>query len=179
MNSPIKQRKQRVFFALWPDAAVVTALTALQRRYVPAQGRSHHPADLHMTLHFLGMLEPPRMQGLVNLVDVDAVSAFDLQLELIDCWPGPAVLCCGPRKVPPQLQDLHRLLAESLLGAGFALESRPYRPHVTLARKVSTGRKLLLHEPVLWRVRRLALVVSETTSSAPRYRVFHDWILKN
>ena len=61
-------------------------------------------------------------------------------------------------------------------GLGFELESRTFRPHVTLARKVSdaSGYGPLL--PVTWMASELALVESRT-GDAPHYHPLARWPL--
>src|SRR5437667_76833 len=50
MRDP-QQRKLRLFYALWPDAATRAALTRLQ---LAVRGRNMRPENFHLTLAFLG-----------------------------------------------------------------------------------------------------------------------------
>ena len=48
---------RRLFFALWPDDQTRQALFHWQTHNLPAEVRWQHPADHHMTLHFLGQID--------------------------------------------------------------------------------------------------------------------------
>ena len=59
---PARESTRRLFFALWPDAAL---RASLQRRLAPLcapdWGRVTGPAQWHVTLEFLGSLEAPAL----------------------------------------------------------------------------------------------------------------------
>jgi 2'-5' RNA ligase len=75
--------------------------------------------------------------------------------------------------VPPALVDLQSQLEAGLRAAGFILEERPYRPHVTLARKIARPVPTAAIEPIGFACEALALVVSE----AGRYTSLESWPL--
>ena len=52
---------RRLFFALWPDDATRQALFHWQTHNLPHDLRWQHRADLHLTLHFLGTVDPGRI----------------------------------------------------------------------------------------------------------------------
>ena len=60
----------------------------------------------------------------------------------------------------PALLALHARVGEVLAGLGVALEARPYRPHVTLARKAGGSRSPALAPALAWRADGFALVLS-------------------
>lgn len=167
---------RRLFFALWPDDAVRQALFHWQTQNLPADVRWQHRADLHMTLHFLGATAEARVQGLVELGARVAVGGFSLVLDEIGHWPRPKVLWAAPSSPPGELLALHTQLGEGLKGLGFAPERRPYRPHVTLARKVRKMSETQALSPLNWPVRELALVETRP-GDAPHYRPVARWAL--
>jgi len=105
-----------------------------------------HPADYHVTLHFLGDTPPERVPAAMSAAREAAEAASPLALALGE--PGtfgppaaPRVLWCGLAE-PAALRGLaalHAALAAPLAASGFALEARPYRAHVTLARRGGPG----------------------------------------
>jgi len=105
------------------------------------------PADYHVTLHFLGETPASRAADAAAAVRDAAARCAPPALSL--AGPGtfgpadaPRVLWCGVAEPPAQagrLAALHAALAERLAAAGFALEARPLRPHVTLARGGGPG----------------------------------------
>ena len=149
---------QRLFLALWPDAAVRAALHEQVLSWGwPDAARRYDEADWHLTLHFLGNLPPERLSGLRAGLAVD-FEPFELVLDRAELWHGIAVLSC--EQVAPALQRLHAALAQALRRLGLEPDARPYRPHLTLARS-AVGAQFPLEAPqITWPVRGYALVRS-------------------
>lgn len=72
---------------------------------------------------------------------------------------------------------LARDLLGSLVQRGFTPDLKPWRVHMTLARKVVNPRRHGAIEPVEWNVEGFVLVESETLPEGPRYRVLERWPL--
>jgi 2'-5' RNA ligase len=125
-----------LFLALWPGAALRKALAAEQARWQwPATARPVEPASLHLTLHYLGPVPLERLPELTAAFDVEA-SRGTLRLRRRERWRnGCAVLC--PETAPDALVALHAALAQAVRGLALPVESRPWRPHVTLARRAA------------------------------------------
>jgi len=161
----------RLFFALLPDTALRAALgeraLALARRI---GGRAVPAANLHLTAAFLGDLDAARATALATIGGALAVDPFTLTLDTIGEWHHAGVAWIAPSVVPPPLVALHARLAAALAGAGFAVESRPFRPHVTLVRRRARPLADAACAPLDWRVERVALMVSERAGGALRYR---------
>lgn len=168
--------RRRLFFALWPDDPVRQALFHWQTRNLTADVRWQHRADLHITLHFLGMVDAARIDALRGLGDAVVAERFTLVLDTIGHWPGPRVLWAAPSSVPDDLRDLHRRLGDGLAGLGMPPETRAYRPHVTLARKVRDALEAPSMRPLTWTVCEFALVESRP-GDAPRYQLLARWPL--
>jgi 2'-5' RNA ligase len=122
----------RLFIALWPSEAVRSALAAAQRRWTwPAGAALVRPDKLHATLHFLGDVAQDRIDALCAAIDV-ASPPFELQPRSQAVWRGGIAVL--ETDAPPPLLALHTALGDALVSIGLAVEARPYRPHVTLAR---------------------------------------------
>ena len=169
-------RARRLFFALWPDDEVRHALLHWQTQHQAARIRWQHRADLHLTLHFLGTVEPERLDALRVLGEAVSIGRFRLVLDRVGHWPRPQVLWCAPASPPDELMALHRRLGEGLVGIGLPVERRPFRPHVTLARKVRSDPDIGPIQPVDWSVREYALVESRP-GEVPHYRPVYRWAL--
>lgn len=91
------------------------------------------------------------------------VRPFELIFDRSALWSrGLVVLTASHR--PSALLELHAALSERLLCAGLPVESRPYVPHLTLARKASDSVFGSMHAretEMKWRVASYVLVVSE------------------
>jgi 2'-5' RNA ligase len=173
----VSSEARRLFYALWPDDPVRHALLHWQTANLPATVRWQHRADLHLTLHFLGQVEPDRLDALRALGAGIRVDGFELVLDRLGHWPRPQVLWAGPAEIPRELAELHARLGAGLQALGFELDRRPFAAHLTLARKIRhrpPGATAL--EPVTWQVREFALVES-VPGSVPAYRLLARWPL--
>ncbi|MFC5530131.1 RNA 2',3'-cyclic phosphodiesterase [Cohnella yongneupensis] len=102
-----------------------------------------HPADLHVTLHFIGDTPASRVEELSAAAAEAASQAAPFTLALTEAGTfgppsAPRVLWCGlaePAAAPEgALAALHAALGARLNASGFATEARPFRAHATLAR---------------------------------------------
>jgi 2'-5' RNA ligase len=171
------ESKQRLFFALWPDRAVRAVLASVAADAVSGNGRPTHVEDLHATLVFLG---PVAVQG-VRCVERAAGrvrgARFEVCLDRIEYWRRPRVLCVGASMCPPELDALVGELQRELRACGFQPERRPYRPHVTLARKARPSGAGAPASLIRWPISEFVLVSSESGPTPPRYRVLRRWPL--
>lgn len=165
--------KQRLFLTLWPDDDVRGQLLAHAGQWRwPAGCVNYVQADFHATLHFIGPVAAGQVEHLAACADVP-FQPFEWVLDQPMLWPhGLAVL--GARNIPDSLQTLHDRLGEVLRQLGLPVESRAYRPHVTLARHAGAATLPEACVPLVWRVNGVALVVS-TGQKEGRYRVFRQY----
>lgn len=149
----------RLFLALWPDDDTRAALLAWQQAQTwPATARLTRGDDLHLTLHFLGQVPQTLLPALKQALPAPCAPVA-LTLDRVEVWPnGVAVLL--PDATPPALLALHRQLGDTLTQLGLLLESRPYQPHVTLARR---ARGLIAQAalPLRWTAQHYVLVHSD------------------
>ena len=124
--------------------------------------------DYHITLAFLGSVNPQQLPAIITLVG-DAIKnqkAFMLEINGLNVF--------GPQKSPRifwgavneeiQLFQLQEVVHKTCLEAGFSLETRTYHPHITLARKWGRNEDfqmedLVMHNP--FREKVLSFRVSE------------------
>ena len=174
----MNEATQRLFFALWPDAATSNALTTLaQQVAVESVGRPTAPGNVHLTLAFLG--DQPRRIARELSAAAARISApsFDLVLDSVDCWRKNAIVWAGVQNAPPALWELQQKVARSLLASGLEPDERPFAVHVTLARRIAVAVRHPLAPPLVWHVTAFALVVSEPDIAGARYRVLSSWPL--
>jgi 2'-5' RNA ligase len=149
----------RLFVALWPDDAVRAQLAQWRDGWTwPRAATPVKKGRRHVTLHFLGDVAAERIPAVAAALDAP-FTPFELRMNHASLWPhGIAVL--EPETVPQELVQLHALLADALRGEGCAVDARPYRPHVTLARRAN-GATLSGAAPcVRWTVASYALMAS-------------------
>jgi 2'-5' RNA ligase len=142
---------QRLFIALWPDPATRTAIARWQQAWDwPARAAPVKADRLHLTLHFLGDVPAHRLgeiaQGLRGPFE-----PFELALGHGEVWPnGIAVL--EPAETPLQLGRLHASLHDAVAALGLAVDTRPFRPHVTVSRRARGAKPPARHARLRWRV---------------------------
>jgi|SRR5688572_5440386 len=138
----------RLFLGLWPTPETRDRIVRHADGWQwPAAARRTMAERLHITLHFLGDVAAERVPALQQGLSFDWPGCT-LELDRAEVWPGGiAVLEAG--KVPPELARLHARLGEALVGLGVPVETRRYRPHVTLARK-GQGARVPDLTPIAW-----------------------------
>ena len=165
----------RHFFALWPDPAAATKLAALARELAEASGGKPVTREkIHLTLAFLGVIESEALERARAVAGAIRAAAFEVRLDRTGSFRGARVGWAGCESPAPGLLDLAGELGRTLEGAGFTLESRPFAPHVTLARKIRTSIGRSPIAPINWRADAFALVRSE----AGRYETIGSWVTR-
>ncbi|MDH5255099.1 MAG: RNA 2',3'-cyclic phosphodiesterase [Gammaproteobacteria bacterium] len=159
---------RRLFFAFWPDERIREALEAARNRIFPLSGRPVALAGLHVTAAFLGAVSEARLPALLALCG--PVPRLTITFDRLEHWPKPRVLVAATTHLPDDLRDLVDGLWLRLDRLGFARETRPFRPHVTLARDVRSVRAGLRWDPLPWPVDRLALIESVPAPDGVIYR---------
>jgi 2'-5' RNA ligase len=126
----------RLFLALWPDAATRAGLAAWQHGWTwPPRSAPVRVERLHLTLHFLGDVPAERLPALVRGIDT-GTERFDLQFGRAELWAG-GIAVLRPHRTPAALLRLHAALGDGLRRLELTVESRPFRAHVTLARRAA------------------------------------------
>lgn len=179
MSDTAERRSKRLFFALWPDDDVRMALERATRKLVRRSGgRPTRVGNLHITLAFLGQIESSRVADVLAVGERVRGAPFSLELNRVQIWGRSGVLCLLPSAPPEEVMALERALRNELQAARFEIDPRPYRPHLTVARKVSRPpRNLSLDGSVDWFNERFALVESVTERQGARYEVLESWTL--
>jgi 2'-5' RNA ligase len=95
--------------------------------------------SIHLTLKFLGEIEPGSLPRLVELLRAAAAAEhrFTLRLHGLGGFPNlhsPRVIWCGLDGELQSLESLQKKVEAACVGAGFAPEERPFHPHLTLGR---------------------------------------------
>ena len=159
---------QRLFFALLPEVAAATRMRELALQMPElcgVQARSRSIEHLHLTLCFLGNHTGITPQ---QLAAADAAgrslqeAAFELTLDLVESLgQGKGTPLVLSRQVPcAPLIRLHDTLTASVRRTGlFNLETRPFKPHVTLL----YGKRSIPAQavaPISWTISEVLLIQS-------------------
>ena len=161
----------RLFLALPLSADLRAHLTDAQAR-LRAQGvraNFSRPENLHLTLAFLG--ETPRARDAARVMAACRDAAFPLTVAGLGRFGG--VLWAGVRPCPP-LEALAEGLQAGLRAAGFSLEARPFRAHITLARQARLDGPLPELPPAEMLADRLLLLESLRRDGRLVYRTVQE-----
>lgn len=174
--NPKTIESKRLFYALWPDAAVRTALHRLQRQ-LQLEGRPIPAAKLHITLAFLGQQPVSVLPALQTILTRLQGPEMTLTLDRIGYFKRPRIAWVGMQQVPDALaalqQDLESLLAQQAIAY---TPSTTFKPHVTLVRDAAAPDAVSC-APIAWNANEVALVESvtqqqtESAAQASLYRV--------
>lgn len=174
-----REGPRRLFLALWPDGGLRDRLRErLEAGLRHRDGRPEPVANLHVTLVFIGDVETARAAAIERAVAGVPGDAFTLSLERVGYWPRPRILWLGPRATPPALYALVGSLRAAVMAAGGPEETRPYLPHITLARKVSRPPRMDRIEPLAWEVTRYCLLESVPAANRRAYLERGCWPLR-
>ena len=157
----------RLFVAVPFSEGTRRALLGLQRelREEVVRGRFSASENLHLTLAFLGECDSIQLEAAKAVMDAVAFAPFVIQMNRLGRFrrAGGDTWWAGVLECPPLLA-LQGNLAVKLCEAGFSLERRAFRPHVTLARQVEGEAREREIVPFEERVGEIALIKSERPS---------------
>jgi RNA 2',3'-cyclic 3'-phosphodiesterase len=144
----------RAFLAVeLPDelrAELATVQQELKRKIEPEMKRNTRiawarPASIHLTMKFLGDMDEQVADPLLAAVEqaIGSLMAVNVPLERLGAFPlpqSPRVLWVGPSESwergaeARRVAEIHGAIEQACEGVGFLRETRPFSPHLTLAR---------------------------------------------
>ena len=132
----------RLFFGIGLSAMEALALADWRDRCTRCDGRAVPAADFHVTLGFLGELQPGRLDALLSsadrLLDKSANRDRAMVLDQVGYWPRPGIFWTGPRSWPDSVNQLAAALRDLAVQFGARRERAAFQPHVTLFRRCQT-----------------------------------------
>jgi 2'-5' RNA ligase len=130
----------RLFVGIALADMVVRELESVVARLRPSGGglRWSEPDSWHITLQFLGNTTPEQYPCLKEQLGKVRSAPVPVQLGSLGCFERAGVFFADVA-VTPGLAALAECVVAATSRCGFAAETRPFHPHITLARK--TGNK--------------------------------------
>jgi 2'-5' RNA ligase len=121
------------------------------------------PYGIHLTLKFLGSIAVDRVEGITRAMEEAArgISPFRLEVKELGVFPNlkrVQVAWVGISGEADKLVQLQKRIESNLAPLGFAPESRPFTPHLTLAR--------LRNQASLEERQRFGQLIADTTFEA-------------
>ena len=141
----------RLFVGIPLEAAVIEELSALSMRLQSsADGlRWSAPESWHITLQFLG--NTAEYDCIVARLREVRAPSVPITLEGLGFFDRAGIFFAGVR-LTPELRELQTRVTTATRLCGFIPETRPYHPHITLAR--SKGKKPLALRDLKARIHR-------------------------
>jgi 2'-5' RNA ligase len=133
----------RLFVAAKVPREVLDRLVRAQRELGGRTGSSVRwvrPEGIHLTLKFLGEVEEEAAGRIGETLGAIGSSGFPVACRGIGFFPNrsrPRIVWAGLEEPSGRLGELHREVEQRLEPLGFARESRPFHPHLTLGRSRS------------------------------------------
>ena len=131
-------------------AELATVQQELKRRIEPELKRNTRiswaqPASIHLTLKFLGDMDEQVIDPLLAAVEqaIGSQIPVNVPLERLGAFPrpqSPRVLWVGPSEnwergaEAKRIAEIHGAIEQACEGLGFLRETKPFSPHLTLAR---------------------------------------------
>ncbi len=141
----------RLFIGIGLPLSLGEALARATHSLLPPEreGSAHIrlicPQDMHVTLSFLGHVEPSLLEQIQQSLAAVHADRIHLRLNGVDIFANGGILLAKVEP-SPNLLSLAEQVLHTMERCGFPREQRPFKPHVTLAR--SKGRiKLVSRQP--------------------------------
>ncbi|MCW4052785.1 MAG: RNA 2',3'-cyclic phosphodiesterase [Candidatus Bathyarchaeota archaeon] len=102
------------------------------------------PQNIHITLRFLGNIQPPLVDKIYREMEQIDFESFQIEICRIGAFPTlrhPRVIWAGIQKNLDKLEMISRQLVSRLGVLGFPSDSKPFSPHITFARVRSSRNK--------------------------------------
>ncbi len=174
----------RLFFALVPLPDVGASVLATARPLAAGLGAQVVPqGNLHATLSFVGAVAPERLDALCAAAATVRGRPAELLFDTFDFWSEPRVLVARATQESAEAHALSESLRDAAIAAGFAPDIKPFRAHLTLARKIPTEAAAKFSWPLkispgfVVRCEKFALMESRRSDGASIYSVVDEWPL--
>jgi len=175
-----KQKRRRLFLALWPDDITRKQLAETQKKLGNNErlktAKPVAAANLHITTHFLGAVSEEVHIQLEELLSEVNAQACTLVIDRWGYFPRAKVLWLGGKSTDA-LNDLVERTQTCIQACIEGYEQKRFVPHITVFRKARHPMEADDFLPIEWHIDGFALVESITHPEGPEYRVLKEWML--
>ncbi len=156
------------------------------------------PPGIHLTLAFLGELTDEQLAEVIQATETAArhIKPFSYRLSRLGIFGSPRhprVIWVGIDEPSGTLAHLHRILNNELKQRGFEIDTRPFSPHLTLARvkaplkpeeqrqlqDILAGKQQGIVSTREYGVQHINVVKSELSRSGARYTPLRECVLRD
>lgn len=169
----------RTFFALDLTPKLKVDIDQWRSKSLPAAERKIPMVNFHITLCFNGKTDQFQLDELQSQAANITVKQFDLKLDEFGFFSKPGIAFIGCRHIPDELSELNKKLENISQQLGLSTERRPYTPHVTLFRRLSTPPPSPLLAPEFdMHVDSFTLFESVSLKQGVKYQPMFNWELE-
>ena len=143
---------KRIFIGIKvePEGILLRMISSLKAVLANEKIKWVDPANIHITLAFLGDTEEERIKAVSILLsnicsDYDRFRFHISGAGLFKSYQNPRVIWAGIENAD-ELSGINERIVKGLRDTGFYLEERPFSPHITLGRIKYVKDKSLLRE---------------------------------
>ena len=168
----------RLFFALLPDSATREHLRAAAVLELPQRARAVAPENFHITLAFVGEIPNADLLAFREMGARLCLRRCAIALDSFEYWRKSQAMVLAAQNNPPELAE-----AADALRLAVAVrvpprrDDKPWRAHVTLARKVAQAPVLKAMLPITWTSDSFCLMSSKIGGNGSVYTVVESWSL--
>jgi 2'-5' RNA ligase len=163
---------KRLFLAVCPPMSLTQTIEQSIR--LPIDCRPVAVENYHVTLVFLGLVEPELQVEICRSMTQVTSTPFTVQFRQITHWEKPKVLCLTDAKANVALLNVVTQIKKGVEKLGVSVERRPYQAHLTIA-KGALRPHFAPVNGISWQVESFCLLESICVSSGVRYNVIQTW----
>ncbi|MDD1615377.1 MAG: 2'-5' RNA ligase [Methylococcaceae bacterium NSP1-2] len=157
----------RLFFALLPDDNTRQALQQISTAL---------PLSSRQTLAFIGPVEDELVPKIIDITMPVRMPTISLVFDQLEYWRKAKVLCLTCSQPELAAANLVTHLSTLLAALNIKLDTRPYCPHLTLARHIRE-QPTAVFKPIIWDANQFALMESISSPAGVVYQPLQFWQL--
>ncbi len=168
----------RSFIGLDLPSTIKIGIDQWREKELPKFVKPVSPANFHITLAFLGNIEPRDQEGIESKLEDFTHKRCSITLNSLGFWAKPKILFLGSTQPHKGLTELARSVTSRCRQAGVPVEQRDYVPHVTIVRGVKNNPPCALIKPEFEiSFDRFHLFESVSTKGGIQYQIRRTWTL--
>jgi RNA 2',3'-cyclic 3'-phosphodiesterase len=166
----------KLFFALLPDDDTRQELQLLSST-LALNSRQRIRAELwHITLVFIGHVDKTLAAKITESAMSINSPVFTLMFDQLEYWRKAGIVCLTCSQPDPLINRLVTQLSTPLIQLDVKLDTRPYCPHLTLARHCQEP-PMVEFKPIVWSASQFVLMESLNDVSGVFYQTLQGWQL--
>lgn len=187
----------RAFIAIELPREIKDLLARIQTQLKTAEAdvKWAEPANIHLTLKFLGEIDEQKKESIIQIIKdtAEGKNSFSLRLSSAGAFPNteyPRVLWIGIDEGSSETTKIAEELEEKLEKIGLPKDKKKFSCHITIGRVKSGNNRLKLagkikkisaelnEKSLEFKAEKITLFKSTLSSKGPTYEAIHETNLK-